>query len=88
MVESQEKQPFSESLFKEQLRDATDREKLCLLAKALAAMIIPEARLRWVRNLFEQRVSNLGIWKDVPQEIEQARKVLGSEKNTPEQSVP
>lgn len=88
MVEPQEKQPFNESLFKKLLGEATDREKLCLLAKALAVMIIPEAHLRRVRNLFEQRVSNLGMWKDVPQEIEQARKALGSEKNTPEQGVP
>lgn len=79
MVEPQEKQPFSESTFRELLRKAKDREGLCLLAKALAVMIIPEVHRRRVRNLFEQRVSNLGMWKDVPQEIEQARKALGKE---------
>ena len=83
MTTEKEGQSLYRSIVK-MIRDATNEVELCLVAKALAMMAIPLADRRAILNIFNQRVTNLGLSSNVPEDIERARTVLREESSIPE----
>ncbi|MDP2664590.1 MAG: hypothetical protein Q8O97_01305 [bacterium] len=78
-----EEQSLYRSIVK-MIRDAKSDVELCIVAKALRVMAIPLADRRAILNIFNQRVTNLGLSRDVPEDIEHARTVLSGEASAPE----
>ncbi|MDO8632991.1 MAG: hypothetical protein Q7K38_00365 [Candidatus Wildermuthbacteria bacterium] len=68
----------------QKIREAKSAEDLCGVARILLALVIPEDSRRRIHNAFEQRVSDLGLWRGAPEDIEHARAVLRGEASTPE----
>ncbi|MDO8577466.1 MAG: hypothetical protein Q7R55_01195 [Candidatus Wildermuthbacteria bacterium] len=83
MAIKQEKQSVYASVV-QKIKEAKTAEDLCLVAKTLLALVIPEDSRRRIRNAFEQRVSDLNLWRGAPEDIERARKVLRGESSIPE----
>lgn len=78
MTTEQGKQPFDSSIV-QQIRKSKSAEQLCHVAKALIGMFVPEDYRRLLRNALEQKISELGLFREVPRDIADARMVLRKE---------